>query len=144
MTQDGSLSRDRELAGLLARLDVHRRFAEQRSALGTADARLLWLLSGGEPRTLRQISDALRLEQSTVNRQVHAAVAAGLVRRVDGPGPARHFAPTEHGRELYDDVVAASLGAHDAALAALGDEAEDFLGMLARVVDAYGAAVRPE
>ena len=41
--------------------------------------RLLWLLVESGPQTLAEVTSALGLERSTVNRQVNAAVAAGLL-----------------------------------------------------------------
>ena len=139
-------SRDRALASLLYRLDLHRRLAEHRSPLGTADGRLLWLLSTRGPRTLREISDALGLEQSTVNRQVNAAIDAGLLRRFAEAGrPARLIEPTAEGVGAFEDATALALGAYDDALAALGDqEAVVFLDLLEEFVTAYGAAVRTD
>ncbi|MFD6137837.1 MarR family winged helix-turn-helix transcriptional regulator, partial [Isoptericola sp. NPDC060257] len=100
------LTDDRRVAGLLFRLDLHRRLAEHRSPLGTADGRLLWLLSDGRPRTLREIAEALRLEQSTVNRQVNGALAAGLLRRFTAPGrSARLLEPTEEGLARFEEAT---------------------------------------
>ena len=141
----GSRSRDRALASLLYRLDLHRRLAEQRSPLGTADGRLLWLMSDRRPRTLREISSALGLEQSTVNRQVNAAIDAGLLRRFAEAGrPARLIEPTAAGIEAFENATALALGAYDDALATLGDESGAFLELLERFVGAYGEAVRAE
>ncbi|MEN5073361.1 MarR family winged helix-turn-helix transcriptional regulator [Isoptericola cucumis] len=141
----GSRSRDRALASLLYRLDLHRRLAEQRSPLGTADGRLLWLMSDRRPRTLREISGALGLEQSTVNRQVNAAIDAGLLRRFAEAGrPARLIEPTAAGIEAFENATALALGAYDDALATLGDESGAFLELLDRFVGAYGEAVRAE
>lgn len=74
------------LASLFHHLDRHRRALESTSTLGTAELRLLWLLSDGRPRTLREVPHELHLEQSTVNRQANAAVRAGHLQRtrVDG------------------------------------------------------------
>lgn len=137
------LPRERVIASLLARLEVHRRLAEHRSPLGVAEGRLLWLLSDRRPRTLREIADALGLEQSTVNRQVNGALAAGLVRRFAEPGRAgRLIEPTDHGLASFERATTYALGAYEQSLAALGDRAGDFLGRLEEFVDAYGEAVR--
>jgi DNA-binding MarR family transcriptional regulator len=52
-----------------------------------------------EPLSLRQLADAFRLDQSTVNRQVNALLRAGLVERTPDPegGLARLLRPTRHG-----------------------------------------------
>ncbi|MEL7978044.1 MarR family winged helix-turn-helix transcriptional regulator [Isoptericola sp. F-RaC21] len=137
------LSGGRRAAGLLFRLDVHRRLAEHRSPLGTADGRLLWLLSDGRARTLREIAEALRLEQSTVNRQVNGALAAGLLRRFTAPGrSARLLEPTEEGLARFEDATSQALGGYADGLAALGDDAGVFLELLGRFTEAYGEAVR--
>lgn len=143
VTESG-LTSGRALAGLLTRLDVHRRLVESRSPLGVADGRLLWLLSDRRPRTLREIADALGLEQSTVNRQVNGALKEGLVRRIDEPGqPARRIEPTEDGLAALEAATSVILGAYEAGLAALGDQnAAQFLELLDQFVDAYGEAVR--
>ena len=139
---DQPVTADRRVAGLLVRLEVHRRTAEHRSPVGSADGRLLWLLSDGAPRTLREIADALRLEQSTVNRQVNSALAAGLLRRFTEPGrPARLIEPTPEGLAAFDAATSTALGAYADGLAALGDDAGAFLDLLDRFVDAYGDAV---
>lgn len=134
---------ERRVASLLFRLDLHRRLAEHRSPLGTADGRLLWLLSDGRPRTLREIAEALRLEQSTVNRQVNGALAAGLLRRFTEPGrSARLIEPTPEGAATFERATDLALGAFADGLAALGDEAGEFLDLLERFAGAYGDAVR--
>ncbi|MFE7404784.1 MarR family winged helix-turn-helix transcriptional regulator [Isoptericola sp. NPDC057559] len=137
------LPADRRVASLLVRLDVNRRIAEHHSELGTADGRLLWLLSDGRPRTLREIADALRLEQSTVNRQVNAALAAGFLRRFTEAGrPARLIEPTAEGLTAFERATTRALGAYADGLAVLGDEAGAFLDLLERFTQAYGEAVR--
>ena len=164
---DRPLPRDRRLAFALLQLDVHRRAEEQRTELGVAGGRLLWLLSDRRPRTLREIAAALKLEQSTVNRQVNAAMRSGLLSRVDrssvdptGAGPtdadptsapmsagrpaggAQLIGPTETGLAAYEREVTQALQAYDAALGALGtDDAAVFLELLERFVDAYGEAL---
>ncbi len=137
------LSADRRLASLVGRLEVHRRLAEDRSALSHADGRLLWFLSDGRPRTLREIADGLNLEQSTVNRQVNAALSAGRLRRFAEPTQAaRLIEPTEEGLALYEAASARALGAYADGLAALDDESDRFLELLETFVAAYGEAVR--
>lgn len=159
---DRPLPRDRRLAFALLQLDVHRRAEEQRTELGVAGGRLLWLLSDRRPRTLREIAAALKLEQSTVNRQVNAAMRSGLLSRVDRSsvdptgadptsatmsagrpaGGAQLIGPTETGLAAYEREVTQALQAYDAALGALGtDDAAVFLELLERFVDAYGEAL---
>lgn len=133
----------RQLAGILTHLDQHRRVQQHQAELGVADLRILWLLRDRRPSTLAEIGEELRLEQSTVNRQVNAAVAAELLARERRePGGPYVFTPTERGRAAYDRDVTAGLGVYETALSALGDDdAREFLRLMATFVDEYGAAV---
>ena len=64
--------------------------------------RLLWVLRDGAARTMRQLAADLDLEQSTVNRQVNAAIAAGWLERYDVEGSAsRLVRPTPAGEEAF-------------------------------------------
>jgi DNA-binding MarR family transcriptional regulator len=129
------------LATALARLDRAQRAAEAGARLGVADGRLLWLFSDRVPRTLRQISEDLGLEQSTVNRQVNAALTAGLLRRFREAGQHAHLVEaTEDGLERFSRDLAQHLDLMDASLAALPEEARnDFPAHLLTFVDAYTA-----
>lgn len=140
------LSADREVASLLNRLEQSRRGATANAKLGAADARILWLLSGGEEYTLRDISDKLNLEQSTVNRQVNAAVKAGYVEKKRSRARAAWvFSPSAEGRERFDADLDMHLGFYARGLAEL-DESEQtaFIDLLTRVVAGYEAAIRTE
>lgn len=135
------LARDRRVAALLHLLDQHRRVLEQRMDLGTADIRLLWLLADERPRTMREISEALSLEQSTVNRQVNAALEHGLVHRSTEPGQAaRLVTATSAGRDALERDIDAVMGVFDRALGTLGEDAETFVALLGRFEAAFGAA----
>lgn len=126
----------------LARIERGRRALDAGARLGTADQRLVWLLVSEGPRTMREISDDLGLEQSTVNRQVNAALAAGLLERVERPGErAMALRPTEAGLDLFvadigkmTDVLGEALGALPT------DEADRFMEHLGVFADAYRAA----
>lgn len=86
----------------LVRVNRRKNLVPPGARLEVSAFRLLWVLSDGEPRTLRELSVALDLEQSTVNRQVHAALAAGLVERFVAPGRAGKLVrPTSAGTEAY-------------------------------------------
>ncbi|MBE1876655.1 MarR family winged helix-turn-helix transcriptional regulator [Myceligenerans pegani] len=127
----------RKLAGMFAELDRHRRTLGQRASLGTADMRLLWLLGDGEPRTLRQIAERLGLEQSTANRQVNAALAAGLLTRErDSPATPYRFTATPRGTGEFERNLDATLGTYRRTLDALGPDREQFLHLLRRFLDA--------
>lgn len=135
----------RELASLLQRLETLRRAAEQRHGiLTTAERRLLWLLSDQAPRTLREISTQLNLEQSTVNRQVNGAAKAGLVRIVEAH-PARHVEVTEAGIEAFNADVVEILDGYQGALGRMGQErAERFTDSLSAFVSTYGQVLSAE
>ena len=65
----------------------------------------------------------LDLEQSTVNRQVHAAIDAGWLERFDVPGSAsRLVRPTPAGLEAYQHDGLVRAATIHAALDALGPE----------------------
>ncbi|WP_010539819.1 MarR family winged helix-turn-helix transcriptional regulator [Dietzia alimentaria] len=133
----GNAPLERRLASTLTRLDKERRALEGFQRLGTADLRLLWLFADGRARTLRDVAGELGLEQSTVNRQVNAAVGAGLLERTRRPGgTAYDINRTADGRRTYDEVSRFSMGVYATALDAMGDDAaeelvvllQDFLG----------------
>ena len=126
-----ALPAERRMARLLVRLEAGRRAAEATAALGTADMRMLWLLSDGNPRTLREISESIGLEKSTVNRQVNAALREGLVERRRPSGcTSAVLSPTEHGRALFDHEVDRVLDHYRAGLARLGGEEHRLLDRL--------------
>ncbi|WP_223841076.1 MarR family winged helix-turn-helix transcriptional regulator [Kocuria sp. cx-116] len=143
---DAAQRQDAWLLDQLLRLDVHRRAVDHRSTLGTADSRLLWLLSDGRARTLREIAQDLRLEQSTVNRQANAALAAGLVARRKGEGSAGMvFNPTPEGKQALDDATDFALDCCTRGLQVLEpEERQRFLGMLRRFIAAYGIAAHAD
>jgi DNA-binding MarR family transcriptional regulator len=92
----------RELGDELMRLARRRTQAYPGSQLDTSAFRLLWLLSEGPSRTQREIAEELQLDQSTVTRQVSAAISHGLVERYAEPGTTgRLLRPTEAGRAAY-------------------------------------------
>ena len=127
----------------MTRLDTMRRRAEARSGLGLAERRLFWLLSDGVPRTMRAISEELLLEQSTVNRQVNAALAAGYLRRVELPGEsARGLELTDSGLAGYSEDVTRTLTLYEEATAAVPpDRLAAFVELFEAFVDGYGVAV---
>ena len=113
--------------------------------LGTADLRILWMFADRRPRTLKEIAAELRLEQSTVNRQINAAMAEGLLRRSRRPGSSAHeISRTTKGERIFEDDVAKALTAFASGLDALGDRVDDFLEDFTRFVAAYDTAGRPE
>ncbi|MBB2893192.1 MarR family transcriptional regulator [Flexivirga oryzae] len=137
MAERQDLAPVQRVAAILHSFDVDRRVVESATSLSAADLRLLWLLSDGRPRTQREISTELNLEQSTVNRQVNAALRAGHLERLDAGSGAAQLTATTDGTRRYEEDVEALMGVMGAALAALGSEQERFLVMLATFVEAY-------
>ena len=118
----------RELGDELMRLARRRSQVYPGSALDTSAFRLLWLLTEGPPRTLRELADELQLEQSTVSRQVNAAIGHGLVERYAVPGsPSRLLRPTEAGRAAYVRDGALRAEVYNAVLDELGPERAEAL-----------------
>ena len=92
----------RALGDELMRLSRRRATTYPGSVLDTSAFRLLWLLTEGPARTLRELADELQLDQSTVNRQVNAAINHGLVERYAvADSASRLVRPTEAGRAAY-------------------------------------------
>lgn len=72
------------------------------TVLDSSAFKILWLLVEGGPRTLRDLAEALQLEQSTINRQVNAALKHGLLERFSVEGRAsRLLRPTAAGEQAY-------------------------------------------
>ena len=140
LAQDGRLTAEQRAAAILHSFDVDRRVVEARTSLTTAELRLLWLLSDGRARTQRDISTELNLEQSTVNRQVNAALRAGHVERLSAESGPAVLVATGEGRRRYDADVEALMKLLGAALHVLGADQERFLILLATFVEAYREA----
>lgn len=133
-------------AAILNQFERHRRLVELRADLGVADQRLMWLFSDAAPRTLREIAEELGLEQSTVNRQVNAALREGLLERSKDSGqPAAVFTATEDGLSRFRRDLDFGLGRFAEGLEAIppGDR-DRFLAQLASFVDAFSAGVDRE
>ncbi|MFC6153054.1 MarR family transcriptional regulator [Nocardioides yefusunii] len=127
-----------------ARLERGRHVAEAASRLNIADVRLLWLLCSEGARTMKEISDALGLEQSTVNRQVNAALKHGFVERVEpdadaaAAGRARLIRATEEGEQVFARDLEAGMDVFGVALDAIpADERERFMTHYAAFAEAY-------
>lgn len=127
---------------ITARWGLVRRAVEAGHELRVAEGRLLWLLRDGQPRTLREVAEALDLEQSTVNRQVHAALESGVIRRFRADDhPAYLLDISDEGRRRFGADLARQLALHQSALAAIPEaEQEVFLQHLAAYVDTLGEA----
>ena len=129
------------LARLMSLTERYGREVERVHDVPKAEMRLLWLLSDGTPRSLKAISDALSLEQSTVNRQVGAAETRGHLRRFRADGEAALLVEgTDEGNEAFERAAAAHVGAINAGIDALGTDAETFERLFLRFVEGYGVA----
>lgn len=81
------------------RLRRHRWELDPRLTLSVSAYRILWAVESRGPATLRELTDVLGLERSTVNRQVNAALAEGwLVRSASGAGGAHVLDASDTGR----------------------------------------------
>lgn len=140
MTREFESDDARRVAGQFFIFERAKRSQELRASLGTSEMRLLWLLRDGESRTLRQFADQLSLEQSTVNRQVNAAVQSGLlVRDREAPGSAYRFAASAKGAAEFERNVEIGMDAYRAALDGLGDRRDEFIELLTEYVAHYRA-----
>ncbi|MDF3313333.1 helix-turn-helix domain-containing protein [Rhodococcus sp. T2V] len=130
------------VARLFVEIDSAKRVWDQGYQLGLAERRLIALLSDGQARTLRAISEEARLEQSTVNRQVNAALAAGLLERCRTAGSrAQLIAVSDKGLAAYRKDSVWGRRAFTSAMMELGeDDSTAFCELLERFADAYGHA----
>lgn len=125
-----------------ARWSTVRRAVENGQQLKVAEGRLMWLLRDGEARTLRQIAEQLDLEQSTVNRQVHAALASGVVRRFRAEDSSTWLVEmSDEGQDRFTADLTRMMTVYDEAIDAVPEEEQErFLKHLAAFVDALGEA----
>lgn len=142
-TDDDALADVSALGDELLRLQRRRRHVYDGVVLENSAFRILWVLSHGGPRTLRQLCLDLDLEQSTVNRQVNAAIDAGWIERFEVEGSAsKPVRPTAAGAEAYrhDGLIRATL--IQAALDELGPErAAGLIAELRAFNDAWDAVI---
>ena len=133
------------LANELLRLGKRRRTDVAGTELEASAYRLLWVLSDDQPRTLRQLAEELALDLSTINRQVNAAVRAGVLERFSVPGsPSKPVRPTEEGRRLYRHDSAVHADLLRSVLAEMGPEAaRDLIRSLAAFNDALERRTPP-
>lgn len=92
-------ARMRALGSEVMRLTRRRATSYPGSVLEDSAFRILLLLVEEGPKSLRELADELQLEQSTISRQVTAAIGHGLVERYGGSP--RLVRPTDAGREAY-------------------------------------------
>lgn len=93
----------RGLVDELLRMRRRRNHVDDGAILETSAFAILWLFDDSRPRTLRELSDELCLEQSTVNRQVNTAIKNGYIERFEVPGQvSRLHRPTDAGRAAFE------------------------------------------
>jgi DNA-binding MarR family transcriptional regulator len=128
-----------DLADELLRFGKRRHSAVEGTDLDTSAFKLLWVLSDERPRTLRELADELDLELSTINRQVNAAVRAGLLERFSVPeSPSRPVRRTPEGRRLYEHDSAVHADLLRSVLAEMGAQpARELINGLRAFNDAY-------
>jgi DNA-binding MarR family transcriptional regulator len=91
----------RAVSDEVMRLSRRRTTSYPGSVLDESAFRILWCLAETDARTLRDLAATLQLEQSTISRQVSAAIKHELVERYAGDRQARLLRPTDRGREAY-------------------------------------------
>lgn len=134
----------RTVMSLLEVFDRHRRSIGHQATLRTADIRLLWLFTDGQPRTLRQITNELGLEQSTINRQVNSAMQASLITRNRARATDPYlFEPSEFGSSEFSKYLNATTIAYSTALTELGPKSTQLVELMTEFVDLYGKAASP-
>jgi DNA-binding MarR family transcriptional regulator len=133
-----------ELGAELMRLGHLRSASYPDARLDASAFRLLWLLEEGTPRTVSDLAAELQLDQSTLARQVSAAVGHGLVERYAEAGvPGRLLRPTEAGRAAYRHDLALREAHFGEAMDALGPErAATLTALLRELNDALGVTAR--
>lgn len=121
-----------------------RRGLEAGQQLKMAEGRLLWLLRDRQPRTLRQLAEELDLEQSTVNRQVHAALDSGVVvRSRPDDSPTYVVTISDEGEARFRFDMARLTAVHEQALSGIpAEEQERFLEQFATFTEGLDQAAR--
>jgi DNA-binding MarR family transcriptional regulator len=121
-----------------------RRGVEGGQLLRVAEGRMLWLLRDGQPRTLRQLAEELDLEQSTVNRQVHAALDSGIIVRFRPQDSASYVVTmSDEGEARFRTDMARLTHVYEHALTVVPEpEQERFLEHLGAFVEGLDEASR--
>jgi DNA-binding MarR family transcriptional regulator len=129
-----------EVAMLLRLADRHRRSAEVEGTLERSAYLVLRILEHGGPTTITTIADRLRLDGSTVTRQVVAMEKAGLVVRGRDPhdGRATRVEPTERGRAELERTARSRA---DLYRTVLGDWSDDDRAALALTLERLNGAM---
>ena len=120
-----------------------RREPSSSMVLDASAYKILWLVVEHGPHTLRGLASYLQLDQSTINRQVHAVIGHGHVERYDDPdSSAMLVRATEAGEAAYrHDAEIRSEGLRSV-VNTLGERsAADLASGLSRLNDAIDEAV---
>lgn len=104
---------------LLSRYTINPRYGSSNGLLDRSAYLLLNRLRLEGPMTIRQLSDALQLDDSTLSRQTNALLRAELVERIANPesGTARKLRITTEGRDRLETVRTAHVTGMDKVLA---------------------------
>lgn len=133
----------RALSNELVRLGRRRDMAGSATTLDVSAFKILWLLVEHGPHTLRGLAQGLQLDQSTINRQVHGAIAQDYVERYDDPdSTAMLVRATPGGEAAYRSDAALRRDGLRAIVATMGEDAAASLAAgLASFNDAVDDAV---
>jgi len=111
----------RAIGDEVLRISRRRIMTPEGSMLDRSNFRILWALAKSGPATMGDLENALQLEQSTVSRQVKAAIGRGLIEQHVVPGTRRRLlAPTAQGERIYQEEIALQAEVFKRALAEFG------------------------
>lgn len=137
----GSSSVVGELSRELQRVQQRRGTVYPGARLENSAFRILWVLADGVPRTFRQLAEALDVGQSTMNRQVNAAIRAGFLERFEPVGRGSWLVrPTRLGMEAFEHDDGVRTAVFGLAIAHLSEaRARSLVAVLREFNDAWDA-----
>ncbi|ONH62515.1 MarR family transcriptional regulator [Frankia sp. CcI49] len=113
----------RALGNEVLRLSRRRVQLPEESTLDRSSFRILWALAETGPLSMRELEEMLQLEQSTVSRQVKAAIGRGLLEFLPAPGTRRRLLrATPDGERVYAHEGALRAEVFKKALAEFGPD----------------------
>lgn len=122
----------RALGREIMRINRRRVVTPRGGSLDQSAYRILWALHEVGPLPLGRLSEELQLEQSTMSRQVKAAMEHDLVEKESPATRGGNLRPTGHGAQQYATERVLRIERFRAALQTLGrDEAETLATLLA-------------
>lgn len=133
----------RRLSNELVRLKRRRGTSSSAMMLDASAYKILWLVVDHGPRTLRALAEDLQLDQSTINRQVHAVIGHGYAERYDDPdSPGLLVRATPAGEAAYRSDSQVRADGLRAIVDTLGEQAvAELVAGLADFNDAIDEAV---